>query len=78
MCRYLAPFYDVILPIDHVSMTLDDVTSFLGVINLRNTCKKLALQSNLLAGFLQCNGGKLEESEGYNCFFIVSCVLESN
>ena len=28
-----------------------------------------------LAGFLQCNGGKLEESEGYNCTFIVSCVL---
>ena len=43
-----------------------------------------------MAGFLQCNGGKLEEFEGYNCFvfflllfflgvffFIVSCVLES-
>ena len=30
-----------------------------------------------LAGFLQCNGRKLEESEGYNCFFIISCVLES-
>ena len=30
-----------------------------------------------MCGILQCNGGKLEESEGYNCFFIVSCVLES-
>ena len=39
--RYLAPFYDVILPIDHVSLTLDDVTSFLLVLNVRNTCKRL-------------------------------------
>ena len=32
-----------------------------------------------LVGFLQCNNAKLEESEGYmyNCFFIVSCVLET-
>ena len=22
-----------------------------------------------MAGFVQCNGGKLEESEGYDCFF---------
>ena len=26
---------------------------------------------------LQCNCRRLEESEGYNCFFIVSCVFES-
>ena len=39
--RYLVPFYDVILPIDHVSMILDGVTSFLRVINIRNTCKCL-------------------------------------
>ena len=32
---------------------------------------------NLFAGVLQYNGGKSKESEGYNCFFIVSCVLES-
>ena len=25
-----------------------------------------------LAGFLKCKGGKLEDSELYNCFFIVS------
>ena len=30
-----------------------------------------------LVGFLQCNGGKLEESEGFNYVFFVSCVLES-
>ena len=35
--RYLAPFYDVILPIDHISLTLDGVTSFLRVINVSDT-----------------------------------------
>ena len=39
--RSLAPFYDVILPIDYVSLTLDGVTSFLRVTNVRNTCKGL-------------------------------------
>ena len=28
-------------------------------------------------GFLQCNGGKLEEVENFKCVY-VSCVLESN
>ena len=36
--RYLAPFYDVILPIDHVSLTLDGMTSFLSVISVINAC----------------------------------------
>ena len=40
-CRYLALFNDVILPIEHVSLTLDSVTSLLPVINVRNTCKRL-------------------------------------
>ena len=39
--RSLAPFYDVILSTDHVSLTLDGVASFLCVINVRNTCKRL-------------------------------------
>ena len=39
--RYLAPFYDVILSIDQVSLTLDSVASFLCVISVRNTCKCL-------------------------------------
>ena len=33
--------YDVILPIDHISLTLDGVTSFLNVINVRNISKLL-------------------------------------
>ena len=39
--HYFEPFYDVILSIDHVSLTLDDVASFLCVTNVRNTCKRL-------------------------------------
>ena len=31
----------------------------------------------VLAGVLQCNGGKLEEAEDFECVFIVNCVLES-
>ena len=31
----------------------------------------------LLAGFLQCNGGKLEEAKDFKCVFIIYCVLES-
>ena len=31
----------------------------------------------LLVGFLQCNGGKLEEAEDFKCVFAVYRVLES-
>ena len=31
----------------------------------------------VLAGVLQCNGGKLEEAEDFECVFVVYCVLES-
>ena len=30
----------------------------------------------LLAGFPQCNGEKLEEAEDFKCIFVVFCVLE--
>ena len=30
----------------------------------------------LLVGFLQCNGIKLEEAEDFKCVFVVYCVLE--
>ena len=62
--------YVLILPIDHVSLTLDGVTSFLRKhVNACVTVKRLT-------GFPQCHGRKLKEFEGYNCFFIISCVLE--
>ena len=32
--------------------------------------------SPTIAGFLQCNGGKLEEAEDIKCVFVVYCVLE--
>ena len=31
----------------------------------------------VLAGVLQCNGGKLEEAEDFECVFVIYCVLES-
>ena len=30
----------------------------------------------LLTGFPQCNGGKLEEAEDFKCIFVVYCVFE--
>ena len=72
--RYLVLFYDVILPID--SLTLEGVTSFFHVINVRNTCKRLRY-SQTFGGIASVQWRKLEEFEGHNCFFIVSCVLES-
>ena len=50
---------------------------------LFSCCKTLYIHVNvcdtvkLLAGFLQCNGGKLEEAEDFMCVFFVYCILES-
>ena len=33
--------------------------------------------SPTIAGFPQCNGGKLEEAEDFKCVFVAYCVLES-
>ena len=57
-------------------MTLDGVTSFSRIKNVRNTCKR-CITVEIVGGISLCNGGKLEEPEGSNCFFIVFCVLES-
>ena len=53
-------------------MALDGVTSFLRLKGVTITCKRMRL-----AGVLQCNGGKLEETEDFECVFVVYCVLES-
>ena len=37
-----------------------------------NVCDTL----QLLAVFLQCNGGKLEEAEDFKCVFVIYCLLE--
>ena len=36
-----------------------------------NVCK----HSPTIAGFLQCNGGKLEEAEGFKCVCVIYCVF---
>ena len=51
---------------------LDDVTSFLRLKDVTNTRKRMR-RTLVLAGVLQCNGGKLEEAEDFK----VHCVLES-
>ena len=57
-------------------MTLDGVTSFPRIktyeihVNAYITVK-------IVGGISLCNGGKLEESEGSNCFFNIFYVLES-
>ena len=57
------------------AMALDGVTSFLRWKDVTNTCKCMR-HNPLLAGFPQCNGGKLEEAEDFKCNFFVYCVLE--
>ena len=62
-------------------MMLYGVTPFLRLKDVTNTCKHMRCSQTigvvkLLAGTLQCNGGKLEESEDFKCVFVVYCVLE--
>ena len=57
-------------------MALDGVTSFLRLKDVTITCKGMR-RSLRMAGVLQCNGGKLEEAEDFECVFVVYCVLES-
>ena len=57
-------------------MALEGVTSFRrlkDVKTLLNVCET----GRRLAGFLQCNGGKLEEAEDFKSVFIVYCEFES-
>ena len=58
-------------------MALDGVTSFLRLKDVTITCKGMRRSISLLAGVLQCNGGKLDEAEDFECVFVVYCVLES-
>ena len=34
------------------------------------------LNSPTIAGFLQCNGRKLEEAEAFKCVFVIYCVFK--
>ena len=56
-------------------VALDGVTSLLSLKDATyhvNICDTV----QLLVGFLQCNGGKLEEVEDFKCVFVVYSVLE--
>ena len=57
-------------------MALNSVTSFLCLKEVNNTCKRMP-NSPTIAGFLQCNGRKLEEAKDFKCVFVVYCVFES-
>ena len=61
-------------------MALDGVTSFLRLKDVTITC--IGMRRSLRIGGSssvqwQCNGGKLEEAEDFECVFVVYCVLES-
>ena len=76
--RYLAPFrrhVDALLTSVIVSTALDGVTSFSRINNVRNACKQQCYK--IVGGISLCDGRQLEESEGYNYFFVVFYVLES-
>ena len=64
---------DVILLLQMMSfIALDGVTSFICLKDVHlqthlNVCDTF----QLLAGIIQCNGGKLEEAEDFKCVFFV-------
>ena len=55
-------------------MALDGVTSLK---DMTNTCK-LMRNSPTIAGFLLCNGGKLEEAEDFKCVSSFIVCLNQN
>ena len=61
------PFWVLVTSI-FISMTLDGVTSFSRIKNVRNTCIT-CITVKIVDGISLCNGGKLAESERSNSFF---------
>ena len=57
-------------------VALDGVTSFLRLKEVTNAFKRMQ-HSQTIGGILQCNGGKLEESEYLKWIFVIYYVLES-
>ena len=67
MRRYLAPFrrhFDTLLTSIFVSTTLDNVNNAKMHVNNNVAVKTVG-------GISLCHGGKLEESDGYNYFYVV-------
>ena len=55
-------------------IALDGVTAFCRLKDVTNTCKPTR-NSPSIAGFLQCNGGKLEEAKDFKCVFVAYIVF---
>ena len=78
--HYLAPFQrhsNTLLMSELVSMTLDGVTSFFSCQQRKKIHVNDRITVKTVDGNSLCDGRKLEESEGYNYFFVVFYVLES-
>ena len=58
-------------------MALDGVTSFLRLKDVTNTCKRMRSGLKVLAGVLQCKGGKLEEAVDFKFVFVVYGAIKS-
>ena len=43
----------------------------------KETHENISVTVKTVGGISLCDGGKLKESEGYNYFFVVFCVLKS-
>ena len=56
-------------------VVLDGVTSFLRLMDVTHSCKYICDTVHLFAGFLQYNGGKLEEAEDFKCVFVIYFVF---
>ena len=52
-------------------MVLDSISWFLCLKDVTNTGKRMR------PSLSTCNGGKLEEAEGFKCVLVVYCMLES-
>ena len=62
--------FDFLMTSIFISMTLDGVTSF-SRIKTYEIHVNASIIVKYVGGISSCNGGKLEKSEGYYCFFVV-------
>ena len=53
-------------------MALDGVTSFLRLLDVTNTCKRMR-RGLSISGRSKCKGGKLEEAERFKSFLSLLC-----
>ena len=76
----LPSFYDIILFIVHVSLTLNSVTSFLHITNVRNPCKHL-LQSKIFVGVLsamEASWKNLKDTTFFHSFLCIRIQIDQS